>query len=68
MDIFATYLLLSITLFIQALVCQLLFLKHNDKIHQYCHLAMTNITGPQAIYLDKGIWAISVDTVSHNGN
>ena len=25
---------------------------------------MTNITGPQAIYLDKGIWAISVDTVT----
>ena len=41
-----------------------LFLKNNDKIHQYCHLAMTNITGPQAIYLDKGIWAISVDTVT----
>ena len=25
---------------------------------------MTNNTGPQAIYLDKGIWAISVDTVT----
>ena len=25
---------------------------------------MTYITGPQAIYLDKGIWAISVDTVT----
>ena len=22
---------------------------------------MTNITGPQAIYLDQGLWAISVD-------
>ena len=41
-----------------------LFLKNSDKIHQYCHLAMTNITGPQAIYLDKGIWAISVGTVT----
>ena len=64
MDIFATYLLLSITLIIQALVCQLYSSKNNDKIYQYCHLAMTNITGPQAIYLDKGIRAISVDTVT----
>ena len=37
-----------------------LFLKDNNKIQNQCKLAVTNITGPQANYLDQGNWAISV--------
>ena len=38
------------------------FFKDNDKISTYCRVAMNNITGCQAIYLDQGNWAISVET------
>ena len=38
-----------------------MFLKQNDRINKDCQLAVTNITGPQAIYLDQGLWAISID-------
>ena len=37
-----------------------LFLKDNNKIQNQCKLAVTNITGPEANYLDQGNWAISV--------
>ena len=38
-----------------------MFLKQNDQINKYCPLSITNITGPQAIYLDQGSWAISIE-------
>ena len=38
-----------------------LFFKDNDKIVSYCRLALSNITGPQANYLDQGLWAVSVE-------
>ena len=38
-----------------------MFLKQNDTMNTDCQLAVTNITGPQAIYLDQGLWAISID-------
>ena len=38
-----------------------MFLKQKDRINKYCLLSITNITGPQAIYLDQGSWAISVE-------
>ena len=38
-----------------------LFFKDNDRISKYCKLAVNNITGPQANYLDQGHWAISLD-------
>ena len=37
-----------------------IFLKDNNKIQNQCKLAVTNITGPQASYLDQGNWEISV--------
>ena len=37
-----------------------LFFKDNSKINQYCKVAVTNITGTQANYLDQGLWTISV--------
>lgn len=42
-----------------------LFIKDNTKINKYCTLDMTNITGPKAIYLDQGLWAISLDKIIH---
>ena len=39
-----------------------LFFKDNDKISDHCRLTLHNITGPQAHYLDQGLWAISVET------
>ena len=39
-----------------------MFFKDNDKISNHCRLALYNITGPQAHYLDQGLWAISVVT------
>ena len=39
-----------------------LFFKDDDKIDSYCRLALFTITGPQANYLDQGLWAISVET------
>ena len=38
-----------------------LFFKDSDEIDTYCRLALSNITGPQANYLDQGLWAISVE-------
>ena len=38
-----------------------MFLKENNRINKDCKLSVTNITGPQAIYLDQGLWAISVE-------
>ena len=38
-----------------------LFSKDNDKIDNYCRLTLSNITGPQANYLDQGLFAISVE-------
>ena len=37
-----------------------LFFKDNNKIQYQCKSAVTNITGPQANYLDLGNWEISV--------
>ena len=42
-----------------------LFLKDNSKITTYCKVAVTNITGPQANYLDQGHWSISVPKPTH---
>ncbi len=41
-----------------------LYLKQNNRIEQNCHLTVSNITGPQATYLDKGTWAISLESVT----
>ena len=38
-----------------------MFFKDNDRISKYCKLAINNITGPKANYLDQGYWAISLD-------
>ena len=38
------------------------FFKDNDKISTYYRVAIHNITGPQANYLDQGLWAIFVKT------
>ena len=38
-----------------------LFFKDNNKISNHCRLTLHNITGPQAHYLDQGLWAISVE-------
>ena len=38
-----------------------LFFKDDDNIDSYCRLALSNITGQQANYLDQGLWAISVE-------
>ena len=38
-----------------------LFFKDNNKISNHCRLIL-HITGPQAPYLDQGLWAISVET------
>ena len=38
-----------------------MFLKENNRINKDCKLSVTNVTGPQAIFLDKGLWAISVE-------
>ena len=38
-----------------------MFLKQNDQKNEYCPLSITNIAGPQAIYLDQGSWAISIE-------
>ena len=38
------------------------FVKDNDKISTYCRVAIHNITGPWAYYLDQGHWAISIET------
>ena len=40
-----------------------MFLKENNRINKDCKLSVTNITGPQAIYLDQGLWAISVESL-----
>ena len=37
-----------------------IFFKDNNKINSYHRLALYNITGAQANYLDQGLWAISV--------
>ena len=39
-----------------------MFFKDNDKIRPYCRVAINNITGPQATYLDHSYWAISIGT------
>ena len=38
-----------------------MFLKQNIKVNKDCQLSVTNISGPQVIYLDQGSWAISVE-------
>ena len=38
-----------------------LFLNKTDRINKYHPLSVTNITGPQATYLDQGSWAISIE-------
>ena len=43
------------------MVCNYPVFKDNDKISNYCRLAIYIITGPQAKYLDQGLWAISVE-------
>ena len=42
-----------------------LFFKDNDKISDHCRLTLYNITGPQAHYLNQGLWVISVETPIH---
>ena len=37
-----------------------LFRRNNYKIAKFCKLQIANITGPTAIYLDQGQWAISL--------
>jgi hypothetical protein len=37
-----------------------LFRRDNNKISKFCTLQVTNITGPTAVYLDQGHWAISL--------
>ena len=37
-----------------------LYLKNNKKIVKNCRVDVNNITGPQARYLDQGLWAIAV--------
>jgi len=36
-----------------------LYLKDNDLINQNCELNVSNVTSPEAIYLDEGHWAIA---------
>ena len=38
-----------------------MLLKENNKINKGYKLLVTNITGPQAIYLDQGLWVIPVE-------
>ena len=40
------------------------FFKDNDRINKYCKVEINKITGPQANYLDKGHWAIFVETIT----
>ena len=37
-----------------------IFLRDSNKINKQCKLAITNISSPQANYLDQGDWVISV--------
>ena len=39
-----------------------LYLKNDDLISQNCELHVSNVTSPEAIYLDEGHWAISTMT------
>ena len=41
-----------------------MFFKDIDRINKYCKVEINNITGHQASYLDKGHWAISVETIT----
>ena len=36
-----------------------LFMKNEDLINANCGMSITNITGPVAIYLDQGNWAVA---------
>ena len=36
-----------------------LFLKNDDLINENCEMSVSNVTGPEAIYLDEGNWAIA---------
>ena len=47
------------------MVCDCTIFKDKSKINQYCKVAVTNITGPQANYLDQGHWTISVPKPTH---
>ena len=38
-----------------------MLLKQDNRINKDCQLTVTSITGPKAIYLDQGLWTISVD-------
>ena len=38
-----------------------MFLKQDIRVNKDCQLSVTNISGPQAIYLDQGSWTISVE-------
>ena len=38
-----------------------LFFKDGSRIDNFCRLALSKITGPQANYLDQGLWAIFVE-------
>ena len=47
----------------KSMVCNCsVFSRTMIKISDHCRLALYNITGPQAHYLDQGLWAISVET------
>ena len=45
-----------------------MFFNDNDKINKYCRVAVNNITGPQAIYLDQGYWTVSIETPTQMEN
>ena len=45
-----------------------MFFKDNDRINKYCKVENNNVTDPQANYLDKGHWTISVKNHYSNGN
>ena len=36
-----------------------LFLKNDELVNENCEMSVSNINGPEAIYLDKGNWAIA---------
>ena len=36
-----------------------LFLKNDKLVNENCEMSVSNINGPEAIYLDKGNWAIA---------
>ena len=40
-----------------------LFLKNENSISEYCEMKVMNISGPLALYLDDGTWAIATANI-----